>query len=871
MRPAPLARSNTHSNAHPLFRPSAILAATLAAVAALSATLPAQAQIPADNAARTVQIDLPAQPLQAALLALGRQTGLQLAFAPQLVAGRQAPAISGHLDRWAALERLLAGTDLAYRRTGTDSALIEARAAAAAGASFGTTTETAPSLTSVAVVASRAPRSIDEIPNTVWIIDSAEIETQSRAGVPLKEMLGLLVPGLDLGGQMRTNFGQNLRGRAAQVMIDGVSLNGSRVLSRQFDSIDPFNIERIEVLSGATAVYGGNATGGIINIITKKGSTGGPRFTSQVGMRSGFHGDGDMDKAIAQSVEGGNDRLFGRLSLAAGKTGGSRDGDGAKVLPDITQTDLQYNQSVDLMGTLDANFGRGGTLSLLGQLYNSEYKPGEALWMQAGAGNNILKPSALDVRSGFSSDVSPATERRLLSFNYHLPEAPGGQDFYLKGFVRSEKLQFYPFPGTTANPLGGAAVPYWSTSTQSTDTWGLKSALNKKWGNFGLTYGVDYDHEAFDAQQTMFNMTTALNSGGLTFQRESELGRYPSFETNIWSGYLQGDWRASDTLSFSGGVRHQRVGITVDPFVQIAQQRLVSVGIGQSAEAIPGGSNHYGVTLYNAGVVWKATPTQQVYANYSEGFELADPAKYYGANATYSLVGGRNGYFKLNRYISVADTSMAAIKTRSTELGWRKSQGPVRAQTALFYSQSDKSVEVNRTDLSIQLADSGVRNYGLEGQVSLDLNSQWSGGVNLLLMRTEEKRNGNWVKRGIYYASPSKLTAFARWQANQALALQLQVSHSLQLNSDVLSFGTASGSETLPSQTLVDLLGHYQTQYSAGVRGTLSFGIQNVFDKTYATRWSEMAKLAYAGSIASNVLDFKGRGRTLSLSYTLDY
>jgi iron complex outermembrane receptor protein len=52
-------------------------------------------------------------------------------------------------------------------------------------------------------------------------------------------------------------------------MIDGVSLNSIRAISRQLDAIDPFNIERIEVLSGASSIYGGNATGGIINIITK--------------------------------------------------------------------------------------------------------------------------------------------------------------------------------------------------------------------------------------------------------------------------------------------------------------------------------------------------------------------------------------------------------------------------------------------------------------------------------------------------------------------------------------------------------------------------------------------------------------------------
>ncbi len=57
------------------------------------------------------------------------------------------------------------------------------------------------------------------------------------------------------------------------VLVDGVRrLNSSRTDSRQLDSIDPFNIDHIEVISGATSLYGGGSTGGLINIVTKKAS-----------------------------------------------------------------------------------------------------------------------------------------------------------------------------------------------------------------------------------------------------------------------------------------------------------------------------------------------------------------------------------------------------------------------------------------------------------------------------------------------------------------------------------------------------------------------------------------------------------------------
>lgn len=63
----------------------------------------------------------------------------------------------------------------------------------------------------------------------------------------------------------------NLRGCSLVVLIDGVRLNSSHTDTQQQDAVAPFNIEHIEVFSGATALYGGGSTGGLSNIVTKKG------------------------------------------------------------------------------------------------------------------------------------------------------------------------------------------------------------------------------------------------------------------------------------------------------------------------------------------------------------------------------------------------------------------------------------------------------------------------------------------------------------------------------------------------------------------------------------------------------------------------
>lgn len=82
----------------------------LALTLAVSAAVP---QAYADQA--TTAIHIQAQPLGQALSQLGQQTALQVFFSPELVAGKQAPAVDGTLSPEAALHQLLQGSGLQYQ------------------------------------------------------------------------------------------------------------------------------------------------------------------------------------------------------------------------------------------------------------------------------------------------------------------------------------------------------------------------------------------------------------------------------------------------------------------------------------------------------------------------------------------------------------------------------------------------------------------------------------------------------------------------------------------------------------------------------------------------------------------------------------
>jgi iron complex outermembrane receptor protein len=132
----------------------------------------------------------------------------------------------------------------------------------------------------VVVTATRLPDAIQElrrVPGQVYVITAEDIERTRPSTVQ-----GALrqVPGVILYDQNGNRFQPtvDLRGFNGQpnpsisVFVDGVRVNEPESNTVNFDLIPIQDVERIEVLPGATAVFGQNALGGVINIITKRGA-----------------------------------------------------------------------------------------------------------------------------------------------------------------------------------------------------------------------------------------------------------------------------------------------------------------------------------------------------------------------------------------------------------------------------------------------------------------------------------------------------------------------------------------------------------------------------------------------------------------------
>src|SRR3546814_553794 len=100
-----------------------LCAGMLTALAALGASAPAYAQRSDTPQSYSIQ----AGSLGDALNQLARQSKLQIVYSPELVRGKTASAISGQLTWRAALERLLAGSDLEWRVINDATIVIKKR------------------------------------------------------------------------------------------------------------------------------------------------------------------------------------------------------------------------------------------------------------------------------------------------------------------------------------------------------------------------------------------------------------------------------------------------------------------------------------------------------------------------------------------------------------------------------------------------------------------------------------------------------------------------------------------------------------------------------------------------------------------------
>lgn len=198
----------------------------------------------------------------------------------------------------------------------------------------------------VAVTPTRTETTIGSTGTALTVITEEEIRRSGQSSVAevLRGKVGLDIVRSGGPGGQTSLFIRGANSQQTKVLLDGIPLNDPSSASRAFDfsTLDVAGIERIEVLRGPQSLlYGSDAIGGVVNIITKRGD--GP---AQV--RVSGHGGTFGTGRIGAGVSGGDDLKYYSLAGSFLHTDGIS---AASELNGNTETDRFRN------GTISGRFG----------------------------------------------------------------------------------------------------------------------------------------------------------------------------------------------------------------------------------------------------------------------------------------------------------------------------------------------------------------------------------------------------------------------------------------------------------------------------------------------------------------------------------
>src|SRR5258706_2045399 len=252
----------------------------------------------------------------------------------------------------------------------------------------------------IVVSATRSRTDSDELAVPVIVITRAEIE-RSLAG-DVAELLaghsGVEIARTGGPGQPASIFLSGTDSDHTTVLLDGVRINPGTIGGAALQNIQPESIERIEIIKGArSSLYGTDAIGGVVNIITRAGAASGASVYGSVGR---------YGTTVLAAAAGGT--LSARL--AAGGSLVYQRSDGFPPRPDASDPGDYNNTSANAQ----LRFAASEALSLRAQLWRAEGKSAYSDFGSAASEN------FLDASYAAGADWSGAARRHA-----HLTPSPG--------------------------------------------------------------------------------------------------------------------------------------------------------------------------------------------------------------------------------------------------------------------------------------------------------------------------------------------------------------------------------------------------------------------------------------------------------------
>ena len=362
----------------------------------------------------------------------------------------------------------------------------------------------------------------------------------------------------------------DLRGFSGQpvpstsVFVDGQRINEPDFNTVNFDLIPFDTIDRIEIIPGPATIYGKNAMGGVINIITKRGGAK-PQVTGEA-MGGSF---GRQRYTINTSGPIGKFDYY--VNLAKEEEDGYRDDSGANISRVYGRIGYRPSEETDI--SLSYTY-------VTDKLFQAGALPASVA---------AVNPRANFTPGDFTdnnSNVVRLTGRQGLPFGFSLN---------VNGFYRQlNQTQF-----GVGQPFFVGSILSTAQTNSTTESWGGTVQLAQNTPLFGrknsLVLGTD-------VQRNDFGSKLASISGFGLFNNRTDTNE------NILGLYAQDTLSLLPQLLLTAGVRYDQDNISSD-----FQDTFTPPGVG---------SKTFYRTNPRAGLTYLLDPDASVYFNYSQGFRV---------------------------------------------------------------------------------------------------------------------------------------------------------------------------------------------------------------------------------------------------------
>ncbi|CBN56573.1 MULTISPECIES: TonB-dependent receptor plug domain-containing protein [Kamptonema] len=352
----------------------------------------------------------------------------------------------------------------------------------------------------------------------VYVINREQIEAQGArtAQEALKYLPGILIDGT-AGGQLGALSSQFIRGsNSAQVLIllDGRPINDVGFFGGfDLSELTTDNIERIELLpGGGSTLYGSDAIGGVINIITRS-----PSNKPEVALRAAAGSFGLNEQAIQTRGRSGG------IGWTVGYTRTQSENDFPFDIDRINLEDRRENADV---------LYNNANLKLEGQLDNRNTLTFSALYLTKdfGVAGGVAIPGSIGEFNTLTPEARQYTEEVLLDLTWE-SKLGDGDDSLLTSRVYGDFLSY-----NYNNP-----DPNGSGTKDDVDRRAIGAQVQHNWQiakNQTLTYGVDYRNTrsrnttfSYGTNSTEVNYDGDISQGALFARYEVKFT--PSFSVNL--------------------------------------------------------------------------------------------------------------------------------------------------------------------------------------------------------------------------------------------------------------------------------------------------------------------------------------------------